>query len=59
MFKTFDEIQNFIVTSNIKKKVALAAAHDDDALSSVVQAKQAGIITAVLIGKTEETRRLL
>lgn len=59
MFKTFDDIQNFIVSSGIKKKVALAAAHDDDALSSVVQAKQAGIITAVLIGKTEETKKLL
>ncbi len=59
MFKTFDEIQDFIVKSGIKKKVALAAAHDDDALSSAVQAKKAGIITAILIGKTEEIKKLL
>lgn len=59
MFKTFDEIQAFIVQKGIKKKVALAAAHDDDALSSVVAAKRAGIITAVLVGRTEETKKLL
>ncbi|NLA86014.1 MAG: hypothetical protein GX847_01775 [Clostridiales bacterium] len=59
MFKTFDEIQAHIVQNGIRKKVALAAAHDADALSSVVEAKQAGIITAVLVGKTEETKKLL
>jgi phosphate butyryltransferase len=59
MFKSFDEIQNYIVTSGIKKKIALAAAHDDDALSSVVQAKRAGIISAILVGKTAETKKLL
>lgn len=59
MFKSFDEIQAYIVQNGIKKKIALAAAHDDDALSSVVEAKRAGIITAVFIGKTEETRKLL
>lgn len=59
MFKTFDEIQDYIVKSGVKKKVALACAHDDDSLSSAVQAKRAGIISAILIGKTEEIKKLL
>lgn len=59
MFKSFDEIQDYIVGNGIKKKVALAAAHDEDALSSAVQAKRAGIISAILIGKTEEIKKLL
>lgn len=59
MFKTFDEIQNYLIKSGIKKKIALAAAHDDDALSSVVQAKKAGIINAVLIGNGDDIEKLL
>lgn len=59
MFKTFDEIQEHLINSGINKKIALAAAHDDDALTSVIQAKRAGIVSAVLIGKVEEIKKLL
>lgn len=59
MFRSFDDIQEFILNSGIQKKVALAAAHDEDALTSVLYAKKAGIISAVLIGDSDEIKRIL
>ncbi|WDV46900.1 bifunctional enoyl-CoA hydratase/phosphate acetyltransferase [Clostridiaceae bacterium M8S5] len=59
MFKSFKEIEKYLISSNIKKKIALAGAHDDDALSAVVSAKRKGIITAVLIGDKEKIIKIL
>lgn len=59
MFRSFAEIEEHILTSGIKKKLVLAAAQDEDALSSVVQAKNVGIISAILIGKSEIITKIL
>lgn len=59
MFKSFDEIEAHLKSSGICKTVALAGAHNGDALSSVIQAKRAGIIRGILIGNTEEITTLL
>lgn len=59
MYKTFDEMEQAVLNSGTKKKVALAASHDEDALASVVNAKKIGIISAVLIGDVEKTKAYL
>lgn len=59
MFKTFDDIEKYILDQNFKATVALAGSHDDDALTSIVNAKRKGIVQAILIGRENVTKKLL
>ena len=59
MFKSFKEIEEYVIKGNCKKKIALAGSHDPDALSSVVSAKRKNIINAILIGDIAKTKALL
>lgn len=59
MFTSFQEIEEYIKKNHIVKKVALAGAHDDDALAAVANARKKGVITAVLIGHKEKIKKLL
>lgn len=59
MFHTFDEIEKYVLDKKIVKKVALCGAHDEPALSAVVDAKRKGIISAVLIGNEPEIKEIL
>lgn len=59
MFHNFREIENTIVTSGIKRTIALAGAHDSYSLEAVVEAKRKGLIQTILIGKENEIRKLL
>ena len=59
MFTDFQSILNYLKNNNIKKKVAVAAAHDADALSSVIAARNEGILEAILIGNKEKIESLL
>lgn len=59
MFKNFEQIEEYVLNNNIKKKIALCGSHDDAALQAVVDAKRKGIATAVLIGDEEKTKLLL
>jgi len=59
MFTSFRQMEEYVLSHNIRKKVALAGAHDDDALAAVVSAKRKGIIKAVLIGQTGKIEELL
>ena len=59
MFRNFNEIEEYVLKSGIKKKIALAAAHDGPALSAVVEAKRKGVAEGVLIGKEAEIREML
>lgn len=59
MFRKFSEIEQYVLRKNISKRVALACAHDEDALSAVVNARRKGIITAQLIGDEPRIRELL
>lgn len=59
MFTDFTAILTWLKENNIKKKAVLAAAHDADALASVVAAKRAGILEAILVGKEDKIKLLL
>ncbi len=59
MYKNFQEIEDYLMSQGIKKCIALAGSHDDDALASVVNAKKQGLASAILIGDTEKTKELL
>lgn len=59
MFTNFNEVLAWLKDNNIKKKAAVAAAHDLDALSSVVAACREGILEAVLVGDGKKIENLL
>ena len=42
MFHSFKEIEKYILEKNIKKRLALANAQDEDTLSAVVMAEKEG-----------------
>jgi phosphate butyryltransferase len=50
MFHDFEGIGNYLRSSEIKKRIALCGAHDESALTAVVDAKRGGVIDALLIG---------
>lgn len=59
MFASFQDIEEYIQSNKIVKKIALGGAHDDDALRAVVNAHKKGVIDAVLIGHTDKIKQLL
>ena len=59
MFTTFKEIESYVLSQNMKKRIALANAHDEPALSAVVNAKRRGVVEGTLIGKKAEIVRML
>ena len=59
MFKNFQEIEDFLVRENVKKRVVLCGSHDDLALGALVRAKRKGFVSATLIGDEAKTRELL
>lgn len=58
-FANFDSILTWLKDHNITKKAAVAAAHDSDALTSVIAARRAGILESVLVGDSGKIRELL
>ena len=59
MFRSFNEVEQSLVGSDKKKKIALCGAHDDTALGAVVQAKRKGVVTGILIGNEKKILALL
>lgn len=59
MFRNFEEIEAYILSHNLKKRIALANAQDDVALSALIEAKHRGVADAVLIGDEERIRKYL
>ena len=53
MFTTFNELEAYVLAQNTKKRIALANAHDEPALSAVVNAKRKGVVEGTLIGKQD------
>lgn len=51
MFTNFKDLENHVLSQNLKKRIALANAHDEPALSAVVNAKRKGAVEGTLIGK--------
>ncbi len=59
MFTSFAQMEEYVLTRGIKKRIALANAHDEPALSAVVNAKRKGIVEGTLIGKKDEIIAML
>lgn len=48
-FRTFHELETYILQNNISKRIALCGAHDEPALSALIEAKRKGVAQGVLI----------
>ena len=59
MYTSFKQIEEAVISSGIKKRLALAASADDVTLESVVEARRRGIIEAQLIGDKDQTAGIL
>lgn len=59
MFKSFEEIEKYVLSNNIVKTVVLANAQDDNALEALVMARRKGIVKGILIGNVEKIKQLL
>ena len=59
MFHNFKEVEKYILDQGIKKRLALANAHDEDALEAVVMAVRKGVADATLIGVSEKILAIL
>ena len=59
MIKSLKEIENYVLENGIKKTIALACAHDEPALSAVVNVKRKGLANAILVGKEDHIAALL
>ena len=59
MFKNFQEIENWLVSKKMKKRIVLVGAHDDLALGALVRAKRKGFVSATLIGDEEKIKTIL
>lgn len=59
MFHNFKEMEAYIKTKNLKQKLVLANAHDEDVLSAVIMAKKEGVINPILIGIRDTIQTLL
>lgn len=58
-FNGFKDIENYILSSGIRKTVALANAQDDVALGALIHAKRAGVVNAILVGDSDKIKKLL
>lgn len=54
MFRTFDEIEERLLSLGIRKTIAVCGAHDSYCLEALVVAKEKGLVDAILIGRKEE-----
>lgn len=59
MFSTFDQVEQYVLQSNVRKRIALTGAHDSYSLEAVVHARRRGVATAALLGDVEKIRALL
>lgn len=59
MFRSFNEIEKYLIRNQINKRVVLCGSHDDIALRAIVRAKRQGFVSGILIGDTEKTIAIL
>lgn len=50
MLRNYDELENYLLSNKVIKKLVLVGAQDIYALSSLVQAKRKGIVHGILVG---------
>ena len=59
MFTSFKELEAYVLGCGMKKRIALANAHDEPALSAVVNARRKGVVEGTLVGKKDEIIAML
>lgn len=59
IFRTFDDLVNYVQSSGKKKKVVLAAAHDEHALEAVLFADKNNIAEPILVGDKPTIQKML
>lgn len=59
MFNSFAEIEEHVLSTGVRKRIALAGAHDEAALSAVVDARRRGVVEGTLVGNGERIQELL
>ena len=59
MFTNFKELEAYVLSHKNKKRIVLANAHDEPALSAVVNAHRRGVVDGTLLGKKDEILALL
>lgn len=59
MFRSFKEVEEHILANGICKTIALAGAHDEPALSALIEAKRKGVVKGILIGYAAGIREIL
>ena len=59
MLTNFKELEDYVLSRNMKKRIALANAHDEPALSAVVHAHRKGVVDGTLVGKKNEIFAML
>ena len=59
MFTSFKELETYVLGCGMKKRIALANAHEEPALSAVVNARRKGVVEGTLVGKKDEIIAML
>jgi phosphate butyryltransferase len=59
MFRSFNEIEKYLIRNQINKRVVLCGSHDDISLHALVRAKRQGFVSGILIGDSDKTVALL
>lgn len=59
MMHSFHEVEQYILQNQITKRIALACAHDEPALSAVIEARRKGVVTGLLIGDSGKILEIL
>ena len=59
MITNFKDLEAYVLSQGMKKRIALANAHDEPALSAVVNAKRKGVVEGTLIGKADMIVQML
>ena len=59
MVKSFEEVKQRLLACPVKRKIGVAAAHDEHTLDAVVMAARDGLVDPVLVGDEEKICRLL
>lgn len=59
MFRNFQEVEEYILQNGLQKTIALAGAHDEPALSALIEARRKNVASGLLIGDADKVREIL
>ena len=58
MVKSFEEVKERLLAFPVKRKIGVAAAHDEHTLDAVVMAARDGLVEPVLVGDEEAVAQM-